>query len=683
MYLSPLYLFIILLIILLISSYAKHWGLTEGFVAFNKDTTSFTSTVVPGYDKLHTIIKLYDDIYYDNKNGNSVIVSGAQFSAGTAVVPSESSGTTVSAIDIYPRKGGASARYATPATIIGAVETPIQQIVDESKIDVIESMIKEWSIYTTGKNQLNYMTWGTNTYLSVFDLLNAETIAVQGTPAIPERPAVPATPLIPATATTPEIPAVPAIPATPEIQAVPAISPSYKICLTNSYSGNATGITKSYTSIDIPIVLKTAYSYVDGTDVDKEYIEDVYDTSSNVYKFSNNVSIDVKNGNLLINTGATGKSINVYYRNHSGIIQSADVADLTVKTNIGQTEPAKKTFSSASSDPWFVQDNVNKHTIMYWPSGSNTIIASFANYFETGKGIPLVKVRRFTNKGLYTEAPTPIVPPVKDGSGNDIDDSLLDAFSRWYIYFNTNAIGSGNSSDYLLKTQIVPPVCPACPACPGGGSCNNCGGQGGSGTLSSTGSSLADIKGSSLPSIGQSSGSLISGTSSAIGATAVGAGNILNTTVDAAGNVVGKTVDTAGNIVNKTFDTAGNIVNRTVDTAGNIVNKTVDTAGNVVTNTFGTAGNLIQSAGSGVGNLLGLNNPNRFGYDQSYRGPNSGNVGSYGYVPQQTYMATSGTYNQGSAPGANVDIYSQYGALPAKGSSNYRPLTTDFSSFRR
>ena len=194
-------------------------------------------------------------------------------------------------------------------------------------------------------------------------------------------------------------------------------------------------------------------------------------------------------------------------------------------------------------------------------------------------------------------------------------------------------------------------------------SCNNCGGQGGSGTLSSTGSSFADIK---------SSGSLIGGTTSAIGATAVGAGNVLNTTVDAAGNVVGKTVDAAGNIVNKTVDTAGNIVNKTVDTAGNIVNKTFD-----------TAGNLIQSAGSGVGNLLGLNNPSRFGYDQSYRGPNTGNVGSYGYVPQQTYMATSGTYNQGSAPGANVDIYSQYGALPAKGSSNYRPLTTDFSSFRR
>jgi hypothetical protein len=356
----------------------------------------------------------------------------------------------------------------------------------------------------------------------------------------------------------------------------------------------------------------------------------------------------------------------VYYRNHSGITQSADVAALTTKTIVGQSAPAKNTFSSASSDPWFVQDNVNKHMIMYWPSGSNTIIAAFANYFEAGKGIPLIKVRYFTNQGVYTETPQPVVSQVA-GSGNDIDDSLLDAFSRWYIYFNTNAIGSGNSSDYLLKTQIVPPVCPACPACPGGGSCNNCGGQGGSGTLSSTGSSLADVRGpsSGLASIGQSAGSALTRTADALGATAFGTSMV------------------AENVFNKTVDTAENVLNKTVDTAGNLVGKTFDTAGNIVGTTVGTAGNLIQSAGSGVGNLLGLNNPSRFGYDQSYRGPNTGNVGSYGYVPQQTYMATSGTYNQGSAPGANVDIYSQYGALPAKGSSNYRPLTTDFSSFRR
>ena len=402
----------------------------------------------------------------------------------------------------------------------------------------------------------------------------------------------------------------------------------------------------------------------------------------------NNVYYDVANGNLLMNTSTSSaaKSINLYYRTQdAGLVSASSITALSGTTQSSTAlEATKRDFTTAQNQPWFVNDAVNNNTIMYWPSGSNTILVAFANKLVSGVGIPILKVRRFTNNGIYSENNSTSVVSASTGSsdisGNSIDDSLLDAFSRWYIYFNTSAIGSGNSSDYLLKTQIVPPVCPACPACPnGGGSCTNCGGQGGSGTLygggslavvngsTNSGGSIADVKGpsSGIASVGQSVGSAVSGTANAIGATALGTANAIGATALGTGMV------------------AGNIVNNTVNTAGNIVGKTLDTAGNIVGGTVGTASNLLQSAGSGVTNLLGVNNPNRFGYDQSYRGPNQSNVGSYGYVPQQNYMASSGTYNHGSAPGSNVDIYSQYGAMPSKGSSNYRPITTDFSSFRK
>jgi hypothetical protein len=634
MHLSPFHLFIILLLILMIASFARNWGLVEGFVSFNQSTAAITKINVPAYNFVDNrgIIKLYDDIYYDYRNGNAVIVNGTSTSA------SESLGTTVTSIDVYSRKGGPSARYNTPATTTVSstgVTTLIEvkQVVDESKVDTIPSMVKEWTIYTADKSQLNYMAWGTNTYLSVFDLSNAT------------------------------------------LTPVAAVVPSYKICIATGYTGNVTGIQKSY-DVVIPMVSQSAYTYADDATVDKDYKEPIYDPSTNLYKFLNNVYYDVKNGNLLMNTSNTTstKSINVYYRSSSpGFVESGSITPLSGTTQSVEAKTATdRSFTNAQSEPWFIKDSVNNNTIMYWPSGSNTILAAFSNFFVAGKGIPLLKVRRFTNNGVYSDEV--VTPPAAtpaattDNSGNDIDDALLDAFSRWYIYFNTSAIGSGNSSDYLLKTQIVPPVCPACPACPnGGGSCINCGGRGGSGTLSG-GGSLADVNGpsSGLASIGQSAGSAISGTASALGATALGTGMV-------AGNVVNNTVNTAGNLAGKTVDAAGNIVNKTFDTAGNIVNKTFDTAGNIVGGTVGTAGNLIQSAGSGVGNLLGLNNPNRFGYDQSYRGPNMSSN-----TPQQSYMATSGTYNQDS-----VDNYSRYGALPSKGSSNYRPLTTDFSSFRR
>lgn len=663
MYLSPFHLFIMLLLILLVATFARNWGLIEGFVTFNKDISSFTQIKVPAYDKTNNIIKLYDDIYYDHRNGNCVIITGT---ASTPALSTESEGKTVTAIDVYQRKGGASARYSTPATVstssTGAQSTTaFQQTTDESKISTIPSMIKDWTILTPEKNQLNYMSWGTNTFLSVFDLSNAELqpVAQVGTPG--------------------------------GTGYVAPVVPSYKLCIANSYTGSVTGVTKTY-DIDIPMVQSSAYSYSDDATVDKDYVEETYDMSTNLYKVLKNVYYDVKNGNLLMNTSttATAPSVNVYYRNHNGLLNAADVvltSSLKTSTAPETVQPAKtasgQRFTTAASEPWFVRDPLYNNTIIYWPSGSSTIIAAFSNKFVTGSGIPLLKVRRFTNNGIYNDSSGSGDSGSKDqgsnnkkldGSGNEIDDALLDAFSRWYIYFNTSAVGSGNSSDYLLKTQIVPPVCPACPACPNaGGSCTNCGGQGGSGTLHN-GGSLADVKGpfSGIASLGQSAGSAIEGTAAAAGATAIGTASALGATALGTGLI-------AGNVVNNTVSTAGNLVGKTIDTAGNIVGGTVNAASNIVGGTVGTAGNIIQSAGSGVGNLLGLNNPNRFGYDQSYRGPNQSNVGSYGYVPQQSYMATSGTYNDGS----NVDIYSRYGALPNKGSSNYRPITTDFSSFRK
>jgi hypothetical protein len=621
----------------MVATFAKNWGLTEGFVTFNQSLSAFTKVKVPSYDKTNNITRLHDDIYYDQRNGNAVLVTG---SASSPALVSESEGTSVTSIDIYQRKGGSSTRYNTPATVSATSTTAFQQTTDESKISSIPSMVKEWSVVSSAKNQLNYLSWGTNTYLSVFDLSNTglTPVAAVGTVGAPEY--------------------------------VPPVVPTYKICLVGYYTGNVDNVQKTY-DINIPIVATSSYSYTDDAFVDKDYVEPAYDPSTNLYKFLKNVYYDVKNGNLLMNTNTSTseKSINLYYRTQtSGLVSEASMILSGNTQSVDAKTAANRSFTNAQNEPWFIVDSVNNNTIMYLASGSNTILVAFANKNETGKGIPILKVRRFTNNGIYSDSNTTTPPPSTAGSSstvseNKIDDSLLDAFSRWYIYFNTSAIGSGNSSDYLLKTQIVPPVCPACPACPNaGGSCTNCGGKGGSGTLYG-GGSLADVKGpsSGIASLGQSAGSALSGTASAIGATALGTGMV------------------AGNVVNKTVDTAGRIVGKTLDTAGNIIGGTVGTAGNIIGGTVGTASNLIQSAGSGVTNLL---NPNRFGYDQSYRGPNQNNVGSYGYVPQQNYMASSGTYNQGSAPGSNVDIYSQYGALPAKG-GNYRPITTDFSSFRK
>jgi hypothetical protein len=296
---------------------------------------------------------------------------------------------------------------------------------------------------------------------------------------------------------------------------------------------------------------------------------------------------------------------------------------------------------------------------MYWPSGDNTILVVFKNYLETGLIRP-VKCRRFTRDGLYgaaapaataTAASAATAAPPAAAVATGENSELLDAFSRWYIYFNANAVGSGDSSDYLLKTQIVPPVCPACPGCQG--VCTSCGGNGGSGTLASDNNSLA-FKGNTAA---QTSNGTSTSNNTLVGST----GSFLNNAVDATGNVANKTIDTAGNVVNKTIDTAGNVVGKTFDTATNLVGKTFD-----------AAGNLLES----TANRLGAD---RTGYYQSYGGPKntSTSANAVGYRPGSNSTGVS------TLPNSNPqDPYSYNGALQSKG-GNYMSITADFSKFGR
>ena len=77
--------------------------------------------------------------------------------------------------------------------------------------------------------------------------------------------------------------------------------------------------------------------------------------------------------------------------------------------------------------------------------------------------------------------PAPSGPPMPDASGNAVSD-----YYKWYWYWNSVGGANKYSDNYILKTQVVPPVCPTCPNCPNcTGTCTNCGGNGGSGFVAS------------------------------------------------------------------------------------------------------------------------------------------------------------------------------------------------------
>ncbi len=598
--LSPLLLFLLMLIVLVVATTVKNWGIvSEGFISYLQNADSFSKQTVKGYDNTSTIYKLYDDIFYDNRNGNVVFVTGTQF-----VSDADTTGSSVSQIDIVPRTMLKSVTYKKG-------DSTMSQQCEESKSTTISNVETAW-FAKNSLNQLFYVTWGTDTYLYVADLTGTVGNTTTGNSS--------------------------------------SSSLSYKpVCY--SYFNDTIKQSSGMITTPSSIPLKTAYGYTtDGKD-DTNIVVDFYDKVRTVYQLLSNVFYDVKNGNLLTMTSGTSGKLNVYTRGST----TSSYEYNSPLTSSNTTPASEITFSQSSVSPYFIQDPKNDHTIMYWPNGDNTVIITFKNVLindsTVNKGnVDVKKLYKFTREGLYSPNPNDN-KEVKDSnikidSTNNTDSDVLDAFARWYIYFNTSA--TGITDDYLLKTQIVPPVCPACPGCSTSGVCTDCGGNGGSGTKSSDSSSLAFDK---------------------------------KTVIGATGSAVTNAVDATGNVLNKTVDTAGNVVNKTVDTAGNVVNKTFDTATNVVGKTFDAAGNLLSSTASAIG-------LDRVGYQQSYRGPvNNSNTNAVGY-PSSGYKNTeyrAGSNNTGvpNYPNANPnDPYSYNGALQSKG-GNFIPLTADFSRFGR
>jgi hypothetical protein len=602
---SPLLLFFTLLIVLVIATTVKQWGLvSEGFISYLNSTGNFSLQKVNAYDNVNNIYKLYDDIFYDNRNGNVVIVTASPYAIGA-----DETDRSVSSIDVVPRKLNPAYSY-----VKGSDTAILSQRSEESKISTIESLDTAWFVKgVNSNNQLNYITWGNDTYLYVMDLTNATVsgnTSVQGNTSVSGNSA--------------------------------ASSGSYSPSVAAYFNGS---MKQSTNTLSETISLKTTFTYTsDGKDK-TNIVVDFYDKVKTAYQLVSGVWFDYKNGNLLIHSVlGTDKKLDVYAR---GSKTPSYTYSAVPQEN---TTPASQvSFSQSSVAPYFIQDGKGEHTIMYWANGDNTILIVYKNVLESNGTVMARSFSRFTQDGLHTSS----------GKGTDTDkdtnikidgenQDILDAFARWYIYFNTNAVGSSDSSDYLLKTQIVPPVCPACPGCQG--VCTDCGGKGGSGTKTTDASS-----------------SLAFDKKTVVGAT----GSAITNTVDATGDVLGKTVDTAGNVVNKTVDTAGNVVNKTVDTAANVVGKTFDAAGNLLSSTA---------------NRLGLD---RVGYQQSYGGPvntsTSSNAAGYpssGYRNTE-YRPGSNQTGVSSLPNSNPnDPYSYNGALQSKG-GNFMAVTADFSRFGR
>ena len=637
--LTPLFLFLILLFVLLMAGILGNrlYNMEEGFISYNEAQTPLQSQLtIPQYSTANSVYKLYDSIYFDSKNGNLLQLFGTPYNGSNV----DTSGGSLTSINLLSRSGGDPKKFS----ISTANPSPsVDQSMIGTSLSNTNNKTNNYWIYPTPSNynsglpyQVFYILWNDKTYLHVFDIENTKNLS--------------------------------------------------SFIFNSKGSPTFTSYTKSTVTVPTSIVNDTSPTK------DSFNNQVFYDQSKNgfVYNITKNVFFDTTNANLIIQNQANDVSV------YNGSVDSNNtpVSIFNNITSAGKINGTSSSISSSRTKSFLVNDLDGQTMVLYMPNQQTTMVVILSQDAGNSKLLSIKGVVRFnpnisggidfpgktvtgpsTQQNQTIEQQNQTVEHVIKNVTKNVTENVTekassnDVISNYYNrYWNKNQCKDGKlSSEFLLKTQIVPPVCPACPSCPVNTTCTNCGGNGGSGTVGV--SNVFDIS-----------------------------GHPINTLYDANGKPITTLYDANGKLVHVVSNTG--IINNYVDNAGQTIRSVAggvtNTAGNVAMNAERVIGNVAKSTGtalgavgSGVGNLVGklIDNsqsqqgtPNGLGTPNSQGTPGllTGDVqnndgyagrsyGGYGYPPNNT-------------PNYNTTTYPYYGAVPST-SNNYMPITTSFSAF--
>jgi len=686
---TPFILFLILLIVLVISILLgnrfmdRHFN-KEGFIAFAQNKNPIEEVFIPQYSSTKHVNKLDDNLFFDLSNGNLIDLDASAIS-GTNY---DSIGTTINNVYVTERDGRDTIIYHINNSNLFNFDNPNQAnnvVKQDTPSSKINSMFSSYSTWLYNSNCLNttktntfYSSWDTSTFISVFT------------------------------------------------------NDGKKWNFTNNFyfTNNSANVNSN---ISDPLFIS---SFLPDTDTKNNtmVIDPLYDNSRQIYQLAKNVKYDIQNGNLIIISNGAAK---IYDRNKN------------IVTNSGGISVPNVTFN-----PWSIIDEDGQNYVIYIQNGTNTIIELVSFLDNTQSKLTLRNIKRFTPNGSINETgivtpvtpavpapavpvpavpapavpapavpavPAPAVPAVPAPAVPNSDlsynktDSVISEYFKWYWYWKSSASANDDNSDYILKTQIVPPVCPSCPMCTDGSCsnsvCTNCGGNGGSGILDKSGISLFDACGNptSCNKLGpygiaydSSKNRVICGVydnqiqNNIKAKTSLFDASGNPTTCDALGPN-GIAYDNCGNIIMcKDPNSLSGLLNNTVDTVGGVTNKIIGGVETVAGDVVSTTGDVLKTVSKDFTGLLknnpyqiqpsyggNMNQPSYGGnMNQPYYGRNMNQPYYGGNMNQQSY---GGNINQQSYGTQNqtVDQYSYYGQLPSNGNSDFLPITSDFSAFGR
>ena len=581
--LTPLIVFLILLIVLAISIYMRNSYFVEGIENMFNDKGQFSEFILPEYSQTAPLTQLTETIFYDKKNGN-IVEAVVEWTSATGDATTGDATTDDATTDDATTDDAATGSVDTFTNIEGnenmGSETPTlkklivtprggaesfiyeftQPVSDplptqESLIDTIDSTCTTWSYVSQSEfspeTTVFYIPWKNNTYVSIYEKSEDNKMTSRGVFHFSK-----------------------------EKQSVINVEDVEIMNSTNTQDDN-----------------------------NNKYVKDETYGEHDLYQVDKFVLYDIPTSNLIVRKEHNTGSITIY--NGEG----KEIDSEAVKKMYDDNKTHENQEKYAELKAWTALDGQGENIITYIKNVDKTLV--FVCGFESSAmdSLVLKNVRRFTLYGMdnceKVEKPT---TSEKEETKSECDKKKDEKEET-------------KSEDYILKTQIVPPVCPTCPMCPKDVTCTNCGGNGGSGTKSSNGKSVV--------------------------------GDTVGEVTDLARDATSGAADLGRDAVGGAVDLGRDAVGGVVDLGREIVGGATGLVKDVTGGAFG----LVRDAGSGVAGIL---------TPEQQRQQQLGNG-----TGRMAYQQTGGNGGQYYGTNNNMD---RYGALPER-PSNYIPRTANFSAF--
>jgi hypothetical protein len=741
--LTPLWLFLILLAILIISILFFKKKSAEGLINYHAKTDPGLVVQLPNYTNV--VVKLFDNDYFDPKNGNVLRIYGSQY---TKTDTPDVTGSSIDYIDLLDRNNIVN-QFAHTQPV------PVYQ-------NVMAPSYNSWNTYTTNpkytavtSNQLFYIAWDTYTYLHVIDMSNNshamgyifdENSAANNTSSFSM---------------------------TNYSKTINTPMPTYKDVnsnnnafvqdtrLNNNYHLYQLCSTVYYNQNNGDLILGNylGYSINTAQQITDKYIS--YDKNGNQISCFTNSNLSVTNkmwivediigSNIIIYVNLPNKTTmisvlqkntdNATYNlidvkrflanggvqlNQSTILPNPDAADLGKITYSCSTNTAPASSPAVPASSPVVPASSSKgpsgydhsHTL---PAPSSSTIAPVASPTTPSKS-PTSNV--VSPASSVISSPSCNAKTIVDGLNKSIDDynTLFNGLNslQQNMQNTMNKFNNNNSSNSCVATQCSSSGCVNNQY---GGDVNlindaslaytdflnraNMSGMNNAINISppsvvvptnvTGGSGIASI----LSNTGAGTNNLLSGTgvgtANLLTGVGVGTGNLLTDTGAGTGNLLTGVGVGTGNLLTDTGAGTGNLLTGVGVGTGNLLTGTGAGTGNLLTGVGVGANNLLTGVGAGTGNLLtgvGAGTGNLLtdvgagtGNLMTDVGVGTGNLlslnttGSMSTVSMQNQNMMKSAVPAGITNPMNPLTYN--GVLTEKTSSNFIPVLTDFSRFGR